>query len=324
MSQPLPDWPRAHGLPLFMARLRGEPADFQVTEHLGWQPSGDGEHDYLFVEKTGVNTEWVAQQLARYAGVPVKDVGYAGLKDRHAVTQQWFSVPRWRSPDWHAWVMEGVEIMDVQRHLRKLRRGAHKANAFRILLGHTEVLDAVAVAQRLTVLRGCGVPNYFGEQRFGRHGSNLQLADDWAAGRRLPRHKRGLAISTVRAFLFNETLAVRVEAATWDQLIAGDTANLDGSASVFEVSAVDETLRSRCDAMDVHPAGLLAGEGSDTAHKHWQAALDAGRVEPGTRSFRLPVPDLAAEFTATGLLIRFTLGRGAYATAVLREFCRWA
>ena len=104
----LPEWPRAHGDPLFPASIRNQPSDFQVVENLGFEFSGSGEHDYLWIEKTGANTEWVARQLARHAEVPAKDVGYAGLKDRHAVTQQWFSVPRWHSPDWQALDVEGV------------------------------------------------------------------------------------------------------------------------------------------------------------------------------------------------------------------------
>lgn len=317
----LPDWPRAHGPHLFEARLRAHPQDFQVTEELGWSFSGDGEHDYLWIEKTNANTDWVADQLARYAGVPAKDIGYAGLKDRRAVTRQWFSVPRWNTPSWSGLDVDGVKIVDVQRHLRKLRRGAHRANTFKILLRHDELFDAQAVDNRLAVIRTAGVPNYFGEQRFGRGGGNLRLANDWAAGKRLPRHKRSLAISTVRSFLFNEVLATRVTEGTWNQLLAGDLANLDGSGSIFDVTEVDEELRRRCDEMDLHPAGVLAGEGSNVGPERWQIALEKGRVEPGSRSFRLLVPDITGDITEAGVELSFTLVRGAFATAVLRELC---
>lgn len=317
----LPDWPRAHGTPLFAADLRTVPLDFQVAEELGWDFSGDGEHDYLRVEKTGANTDWVAGQLARYAGVPARDVGYAGLKDRHAVTRQWFSIPRWNAPDWSAFAAEGVRVVDTQRHARKLRRGAHRANAFRILLRCKEVVDAEAVEERLEIIRRLGVPNYFGEQRFGRHANNLQLADDWARGKRLSRPKRGLAISTVRSFLFNEALADRVRGGTWNQLVAGDLANLDGTGSVFDATEIDDTLRRRCDEMDVHPAAVLVGEGAGIEPAAWQQALDRARVEPGTRSLRLPVRNLTAEFSDAGVLLCFTLDSGAFATSVLRELC---
>jgi tRNA pseudouridine13 synthase len=323
-TMPLPDWIRAHGSPLFAAHLRSEPKDFQVTEQLGWEFTGDGEHDYLWIEKIGANTEWVARQLAEFAEVPAKDVGYAGLKDRHAVTRQWFSVPRWHSPDWSMLDVEGVRIVDRQRHLRKLRRGAHKANAFRIVLRCDEAPNTDAVERRIAVIREQGVPNYFGEQRFGRNGGNLQLAHDWAAGKRLPRHKRSLAISTVRSFLFNQALTARVQEGTWDQFVVDDLANLDGTGSVFDVVEIDNDLRRRCDEMDVHPAGVLAGDGSNIGPAPWQQALGKGRVEPGTRSLRLPVRDLASEITETGIVLRFTLGRGTFATGVLRELCTWS
>lgn len=321
--EPLRDWPRAHGEPLFRARLRVQPADFQVTEQLGWTPEGDGEHDYLWVEKTGNNTEWVARQLARFAEVPARDVGYAGLKDRHAVTRQWFSVPRWHSPDWQSITLDGVQILAVQRHLRKLRRGAHQGNGFRIVLREPNALDPALVAQRLAVIREQGVPNYFGQQRFGRNGANLQLAESWAQGKRLPRDKRSLAISTLRSALFNDVLAGRVASGDWHHLRDGDSANLDGSASVFAVEAVDDALRARCAAMDIHPAIELAGQGSGVVPEQWQIALDRARVEPGTRSLRLPVRDLSHAFLDEGLLLTFSLPRGAFATAVLREICGW-
>lgn len=316
----LPDWARAHGAPLFAAEIRSKPEDFQVTERLGYEFTGDGEHDYLWIEKTGTNTEWLARQLARFAEVPAKDLGYAGLKDRHAVTCQWFSVPRWNSPDWQALDIEGAEILDVQRHNKKLRRGAHKANTFRIVLrGEGLSGHADALRQRVEAIRDTGVPNYFGEQRFGRDGGNLALADSWAAGKRLPRHKRSIAISSIRSFLFNESLGARVAVGTWDVLLPGDKANLDGTGSVFDVEEVDEDLVRRCQAMDIHPAGELVGDGSRCENEKWLAALEKARVEPGTRSLRLRVADLEATVGDDVIELSFRLGRGAFATSVLRE-----
>ena len=318
----LPDWARAHGAPLFAARMRGAPADFDVTETLGWNLSGDGEHDYLWIEKTGANTEWVARQLARHAGVPAKDVGYAGLKDRQAVTRQWFSVPRWHQPDWSVCGLEGVRILEVSRHVKKLRRGAHQGNRFHIVLrGKHLEQHADALTQRVAAIREQGVPNYFGEQRFGIDGGNLELADAWAAGKRLPRHKRSLAISTVRSFLFNEMLDGRVRDGTWNRLQPGDKANLDGTGSVFDVDEVDETLASRCAKQDIHPAGTLAGEGCHDGPEAWCKALDKARVEPGSRSFRLRVADVECTVEDDAVAVSFALHRGAYATSVIREIC---
>jgi tRNA pseudouridine13 synthase len=318
----LPDWARAHGHPLFVARIRSTPADFNVTEILGWDLSGDGEHDYLWIEKTGANTEWVARQLARHAEVPAKDVGYAGLKDRHAVTRQWFSVPRWHAPDWSALVVEGVQVIEVARHQKKLRRGAHRGNRFRIVLrGDAVGRHEEELAARMEMIRAQGVPNYFGDQRFGRDGANLELADAWAAGKRLPRHKRSLAISTMRSFLFNESLDGRVRDGTWNRLLPGDKANLDGTGSVFDVAEVDRELENRCAEMDVHPAGTLAGEGCQNGPDAWRTALDRARIEPGARSFRLRIADAECTVEDAAACLSFTLGRGAFATAVIREIC---
>ena len=323
----LPDWARAYGAPLFTAAIRTKPEDFQVTEKLGWELSGDGEHDFLWIEKTGANTEWVARQLARHAEVPAKDVGYAGLKDRHAVTKQWFSLPRWHSPDWSALEVEGVDVLDVQRHTKKLRRGAHRANAFRIVLrGEGLAEHAGALEERVDAIRNKGVPNYFGEQRFGRTGTNLRLADKWAesvgaASRRdrTPRHKRSLAISTIRSFLFNEALSRRVENGTWDALLPGDSANLDGTGSVFVVDTLDDDIERRCREMDIHPAGELAGENSEEGSELWLGALRNARVAAGTRSLRSRVIKLRLAVSDEAAELSFTLRRGAFATSVLRE-----
>ena len=319
----LPDWARACGAPIFAARIRTTPGDFQVTEELGFEFTGDGEHDYLWVEKTGTNTEWLARQLAVFADVPAKDVGYAGLKDRHAVTRQWFSVPRWNSPDWKTLDVDGVEVLDVQRHNKKLRRGAHKTNTFRIVLRGDDLNIGVdALEKRIQTIRETGVPNYFGEQRFGRGGSNLALADVWASGKRLPRHKRSLAISSIRSFVFNEMLDARVQNGTWNTLLPGDTVNLDGTGSVFDVDEVDDELLRRCQEMDIHPAGELIGDGSGTGPERWLAALAKARVETGTRSLRLKVNGLEMQADDGAVVLSFTLGRGAYATAVLREIAQ--
>ena len=323
----LPNWARAYASvppdgsgPLVPASIRTTPDDFQVTEELGYEFTGDGEHDFLWIEKTGANTEWVSRQLATFAEVPARDVGYAGLKDRHAITRQWFSVPRWHAPDWSLLDVDGVQILDVQRHNKKLRRGAHRANHFRIVLRGDGIAEhASMLEQRVQVIREQGVPNYFGEQRFGRAGNNLELADVFAAGKRLPRHKRSIAISTIRSFLFNETLHARVVDGSWDTLLAGDKANLDGTGSVFDVEEIDEELTRRCKEMDIHPAGELVGDGSDCDNEKWLAALEKARVEPGTRSLRLRVADLEIEAGADAVTLSFGLTRGAFATSVLRE-----
>ena len=324
----LPAWTHAYGPPLFAATIRTEPADFDVTEELGFELSGDGEHDYLYVEKTGTNTEWLARQLAGFADVPAKDVGYSGLKDRHAVTRQWFSVPRWNQPDWAAFEVDDVSILEVNRNARKLRRGAHRSNRFRIVMRGT-LPDNAVLEQRLVSIRDSGVPNYYGPQRFGRGGGNVALADSWAAGKRLPRHKRSIAISSARSFMFNELLAARVDDKSWNKLVAGDVANLDGTGSVFDVEVVDDELRERCAGLDIHPTELLWGDGSaeeaaPPGHDNWLRALSKARVKPLRRSRRLRVIDLRWQFDDDALILIFGLTRGAFATSILREIAEVA
>ncbi len=320
---PLPVWARAHGAPLFPAEIRRRPDDFVVFEDLRIDFSGEGEHDYLHVEKTGANTEWVARQLARHAGVRPGDVGYSGLKDRHAVARQWFSVPRRHAPAWGGLDVDGVRVLEVRRHARKLRRGAHRANEFRIVL-RGELPAGDELEARMAAIAAAGVPNYFGEQRFGRGGRNVDLTDAWAAGRRLPRHRRSIAISVARSWLFNAELDARVRDATWNRILPGDRANLDGSGSVFAVAEVDDELEARCVRMDIHPSGWLQGVGApDTAPAQdrpaWTAALRKAGVRAAHRSLRVCPQNLTWSRRGQGLEVGFSLPRGAYATAVIRE-----
>jgi len=329
----LPEWARAHGAPLFAASIRGEPADFQVIEDLGFDLAGDGEHDFLWVEKVAANTDWVARQLARHAGVRAADVGYSGMKDRHAITRQWFSVPR-RETGWASFAAEGVTILDVRRHHRKLRRGAHAGNSFRIAL-RTPRAAALrqAAEERLACVADCGVPNYFGPQRFGRDGGNIDLARRLFSGARLKRDKRSIAISAARSFLFNEILSARVADGSWQQVLPGEVVNLDGSGSVFRADSVDETLERRAREMDIHPTATLWGLRSEISgevietlernatdvHADLRTGLERLSVKAAHRPLRMRVADLSWEIENDALWLEFTLPPGAFATAVLRE-----
>ncbi len=330
----IPDWPRAHGKPLFQGLIKQTPSDFEVTEALGFTPSGDGEHDFLWIEKTGANTAWVARGLARHAGVSPGDVGYAGMKDRQAVTRQWFSVrrPTGEGTDWSTLELDGVEVLDASRNQRKLRRGVHAGNRFRIVVRHSGADDA-AIGERLGIIRERGVPNYFGPQRFGHDGANLALADALFAGRRLRRDKRTLALSAARSLLFNHALAARVSGNTWDQALPGDVYNHEGSNSLFIAEPSDETLQQRLDVLDAHPTGPLWGRPgrdanlqpnareTDTAELH--AAIATGLDKAGAgfarRALRLAVHDLSWSMETDHVTVRFELRTGGYATTVLRE-----
>ena len=305
----LPDWARALGEPLFTCRIRSTPDDFVVTEQLAFEFSGEGEHDWLWVEKRGANTTWVADQLAKHAGVSSRDAGYSGLKDRHAVTRQWFSVRRstGEGTDWDSFVAEGVEILERQRHQRKLKRGAHRGNAFQIALrgddidGHVEQLS-----ERLRKIAEHGVPNYFGEQRFGREAGNIELGRAVLAGKRFPRNKRSIGISAIRSLQFNDELSARVANGTWNRFLAGDTANLDGSGSVFTVDELTSELEQRCSEMDIHPCGTLP-------------AFEKIGVKAAHRPLRMRVGEVGLERRDDALWLEFQLPKGSFATTVLRE-----
>ena len=330
----LPDWQRAHGAPLFRARIKQSPADFEVTEELGFDLSDDGEHDFLWIEKRDANTAWVARQLARHAGVPAKDVGYAGLKDRHAVTRQWFSVrrPSGAGTDWEAIEIAGVRILATGRNRRKLRRGAHTGNAFRIIVRGADC-PASQLEERLGRISVAGVPNYFGPQRFGRGGANLALARSLFAGKRMQRDRRGIALSAARSYLFNEVLSCRVAERTWDRAEAGDLVSLDGSASFFPVPSVADDVRTRIGNLDLHPTGPLWGR-ADTAddkalseaeqqvaalHSELVDGLESAGVTMARRALRVAVRQLDWEQSGDDLSLGFRLPRGGFATAVLAE-----
>ncbi len=331
--------PRAHGTPLAAAELKAEPEDFWVEEQLSFVPSGHGPHWLLRVEKRGANTRWVAAELARLAGVAAHDVGYAGLKDRHAVTAQWFSVPAapaLPADDWRALRTAEFRVLEVHANLRKLKRGALTGNRFRIRLRRVS-WPRDSLEEKLTAIREHGVPNYFGPQRFGREAYNLDRLAAWVGGSNAPRGRteRGFALSAARSLIFNASLAQRVAAGDWSTLSPGDLASLEGSGSHFQVAAVDDTLVQRLAAFDIHPSGPLWGRGEPRTQgvileRELEVAQDFAEVaallaaqglEQERRSLRCAVRDLAVEFEAGSLTLSFSLGRGQFATAVLREIC---
>ncbi len=329
-----PEWARAHGPGLFTASIRAHPSDFVVVESCSIEFSGDGEHDYLWIEKTGANTNWVAECLAKHSGVPVRDVGYAGLKDRHAITRQWFSVRRTASADWNVFTAEGVVILERQVHRRKLRRGAHSGNTFRIALRSDDIdANLEDIENRIAIIDQCGVPNYFGEQRFGRDGGNIALCRQLFAGRKLSRHKRGIALSATRSLIFNDILDARVKQGSWSTILPGELANLDGSGSIFAVGDVDDELVARCNAHDIHPSGSMWGAGApqstgkvaqlegEIAHSHAEivAGLINAKVDASSRPLRLRVHDLHFTVEKDVCWLEFSLRKGGYATTVLRE-----
>lgn len=329
-----PDVPCAHGGPLGSGRIRVQPEDFVVREWLGFAADGEGPHWLLTVRKRDANTLWVARQLARIAGVHPRDVGFAGLKDRNAVAEQAFTVPVSTHAEWVGTRGEGFEVLAAARHRRKLKRGALRGNHFELVV-RDFTGDAAALEARMATIAREGVPNYFGPQRFGAEGANLQLARQWFANGVAPgdRAGRGFALSAARAALFNTVLAERVRQGTWNALQAGDVANLDGSGSVFAVSSVDAPLSERCRQLDLHPSGPLWGAGelpSAGAVRALEERVAAGEallaegltragLQQERRALRARVGDCTWSLEGDVLRLRFRLTRGAYATAVLHE-----
>jgi len=329
--------PHAHGPPGLRGRIRASPEDFQVDELLGFEPDGAGAHALLWVEKSGANTQWVATQLARAAGVAARDVGFSGLKDRRAVTRQAYTLPLGHADDPRHLLDiagDGFRVLDARRHSRKLRRGSHRANRFAIVVRDVDgAIDGVP--DRLAAIGGSGVPNYFGAQRFGREAGNLGRARAWSLGGAAPaeRSQRGFALSAARSGLFNLVAAERVRRGDWNRLIDGEAVVLDRSASFFAAPVIDAPLESRCAAFDVHPSAPLWGSGESPATGPARAVeiavlgsepdlcrlLEQQGLRHERRALRLVVRDLEWRLEATTLELRFELQRGAFATSVLRE-----
>lgn len=327
--------PRAHGAPVLSAVYRAAPEDFQVEELPAFEPSGSGEHLLLEVEKRGMNTVHAARLLARWAGVGDMAVGYAGLKDRHALTRQRFSVhlPKRVAPGLEALEAEGLRVLSSHWHSRKLPRGALRGNRFVLVLREAEG-DPAAVQARLQAIASRGLPNYFGEQRFGREGDNVEAARRMFAGQRLRRDQRSILLSAVRSQLFNEVLAERVRRGDWDRGLDGDVWMLDGRHSVFGPEPLDEALAARAGTLDIHPTGPLWGRGEPRCtgevralearllepFADLRAGLEAAGLAAERRALRIRVTGLAGQMPAPGTWrLAFELPAGAYATILLAE-----
>jgi len=326
--------PRAFGAPLGNGTLRAQPEDFVVEEDLGFTASGEGQHVLLKIRKRNANTQWVARELARLCGCHPRDVGYAGLKDRRAVAVQWLTVPKSRLTleMWREVRHPEFDVLEANTHSRKLPRGALAGNRFTIRVRDLTVDDS-ALEFRVAAIGRQGVPNYFGPQRFGHNGSNLDRIADGLQSLRAP--ERGFVLSAARSVIFNAVLAERVRDQSWNQLEAGDIANLDGRGSIFVVENLDATLTERAAQLDIHPTGPMWGRGEPGTQgriadlelrvaAEFQPACDltaAAGMDQERRSLRLAVRELAwnREQDTNSIVIRFRLTRGSFATTVLRE-----
>ncbi|WP_298627037.1 tRNA pseudouridine(13) synthase TruD [uncultured Legionella sp.] len=329
------DWPRVLGTPKSTASFKSVPEDFQVNEYFAGQFSGEGEHIVLQIEKRGMTTEEVVKSLGRLINKPAKLISYAGLKDRQALTTQWLSI--------HApgEVIDGIDTLEAPgwrvltstRHHKKLRPGYLTGNQFVMRL--REVSDEEDLIKRIEHIKVSGVPNYFGEQRFGRECGNLVKAEELLVqGRKVKdRFLKGMYCSAARSWLYNLILAKRVKEGTWNIPIPGDVMQLSGSNSIFVADEINELLLRRVADKDISPASPLPGkkknmvtglalDAINEVYSDWSAwltGLERLGLEEAWRSNILQVEECSYTVKEGTAELSFRLTAGSYATSVLSE-----
>ncbi|OOF66443.1 tRNA pseudouridine(13) synthase TruD [Rodentibacter sp. Ppn85] len=323
--------------PKSTALLKQKCADFVVKENLGYEMSGDGEFVALKVRKTGCNTLFVGEKLAKFAGVSVRNMGYAGLKDRQAITEQWFclQMPGQETPDFTQFELDGVEILAVTRHNRKIRTGSLQGNYFEILL--REVLESDELNARLNFVANFGFPNYFTEQRFGRDGHNLTQALRWAQGeiKVKDRQKRSFYLSAARSEIFNLVVAARIQQGLAQQILPNDIVQLNGSHSWFKADESEDlaALQVRLDRQDILLTAPLIGEENLVSsnienaiveqHNAFSPLMKQEKIKAARRPLLMRAQDFQWQFIEEGLKLSFYLPSGSYATALIRELVNY-
>ncbi|KJY83602.1 pseudouridine synthase [Vibrio galatheae] len=336
MSDILSSFAYLNGKPVAKGKLKVKPEHFQVNENLGFDFTGNGEHLMVRIRKTGENTSFVANELAKACGVKSKDVSWAGLKDRHAVTEQWLSVhlPKGDAPDFSAFLAEypSIEIIATDRHNKKLRPGDLVGNQFVVTL--SEVTDVADVVARLESVVKAGVPNYFGSQRFGNQGNNLEEARRWGREnvRTRNQNKRSLYLSAARSWIFNTILSDRIEKGLFTQPILGDLihqaeqritveadnlANVSqhvasGQANITAALAGDNALPTLEDALSLEQPHL-------DAEPDLMALIRGNRMRHERRDICLMPQDLTWHVEDDQVTLTFSLDAGCFATAIIRE-----
>ncbi|AKA39321.1 tRNA pseudouridine(13) synthase TruD [Yersinia ruckeri] len=329
-----------HGQPEASGVLKANPEDFVVVEDLGFEPDGEGEHLLVRIRKNGCNTQFVADYLSRFAKIHPRLVSYAGLKDRHAVTEQWFCLhlPGKETPDMAAFELEGCEVLETVRQKRKLRIGSLKGNAFTLVLRH--ISNRQDVESRLNLIAAQGVPNYFGSQRFGRGGNNLVQVRRWANNeiQVKERSKRSFYLSASRSAMFNLIASARLAEQRATQVLEGDALQLSGRGSWFVAQAEElATLQQRLDAGELKVTAPLPGDGDLgtqgealafeqhclTEQTELLSLMQRERVEGARRAILLQPQNMSWDWWDNVTLeLHFWLPAGSFATSVVREIMR--
>ncbi len=315
--------------------IKSRPQDFQVLEELGFEPSGEGEHLFLLVEKSGLSTPELIDRVSRDYSIHPRHIGYSGLKDKNALTTQWLSLhlpgPQ-TIPE--AVASDDYRVLRAQRNRSKLRRGSHKSNFFRIAIRQVKELPEDSKAQ-LDAISSSGIANYFGAQRFGRNQDNVVQALKQLDRRGLKRARRSILLSSLRSYLFNQVLSQRISLDHWAQPLDGDVFMLRGSHSIFS-QALDATLSARFATMDISSTASLYGKGQSPlgakaleleqqvfdGHGEITGCLDRQGVERQMRALRAAVEAFDYELDRGEKILRLELRlpAGSYLTSLLDHF----
>jgi tRNA pseudouridine13 synthase len=328
-----------HGVAFINGLVKAQASDFRVTEELGFQPTGEGEHLLFFIEKSMMTTHELIERVAHDFSIKTRDIGYCGLKDKLAVTRQWLSL--YLPGQMHSLKLPSVadyNLLDHQWHNKKLRPGTHRSNHFEVVVRDVESIPETTCRQ-LDMIRQQGMANYFGEQRFGRQGDNVEQAvrafNNPRRARKLSRTKKSLYLSALRSFLFNRVLSRRIEQGIWTRPICGDVFMLSGSQSIFYEPINDELLE-RYNHQDISSTISLHGAGNRLLQSQAREIEDAVLAEHEAigqcllqvkaklqmRAARVAVVDLKVEFDENAAILRIEARspRGSYFTTLLDHF----
>jgi tRNA pseudouridine13 synthase len=333
------------GLPGVGGTIKRQPEDFEVEEIPAYEPCGQGEHLFLWIEKRGLGAQYFVRQVAQRLGISREEVGAAGLKDRHAVTRQYVSVPVHAESNLAKLDGDGIRLLRVSRHTNKLKPGHLRGNRFRIVIRGADAGQSAALEAALGRIREHGLPNYYGPQRFGREGETLNLGMALLRGEQPARRPgfflRKLALSATQSALFNEYLARRLADGLLRRVLPGDVMAKWPLGGMFV--AEDSTQeQARFDSRETVHAGPIFGRKTfpaygEAAQREAAVLTDAGltvrsfdalgKLMPGTRRHNLVyIDDLTAAWEAGSLRLAFSLPAGSYATVLLREVTKatWA